>query len=81
MGSSYLKDLALNWPEGDTQIKFSNKHADTDLELAILFAKMENVISRILPFFGSNSWFILGSPIKSEKVILTGFNRKTAIWI
>ena len=70
MGSSYLKDLALKWPEGDTQIKVSNNHADTDLELATLFAKMENVLSRIPPFFGSNSWVISGSRSKSGKVIL-----------
>ena len=39
MGSSYLKDLALNWLEGDTEIKVSNKHTDTDLELAIFLLK------------------------------------------
>ena len=70
MGVSYLKDLALEWPEGDTQIKVSNNHADTDLELATLFAEMENILSLIPPFFGSNSWVISGSRSKSGKVIL-----------
>ena len=84
MGSSYLTDLALNWPECDTQIKVSNKHADIYLVLATLFAKMENVLSRIPPFFGSNSWVTSGLRSKSERVILAndphiGFS-ETSTW-
>ena len=70
LGNPYLKDLALNWPEGDTQIKVSKKQADSDLELATLFTEMENVLSQIPPFFGSNSWVISASRSKSGKVIL-----------
>ena len=58
LGNGYLKDLALNWPEGDNQIKVSKKHADSDLELATLFTEMENILSRIQPFFGRIFWVI-----------------------
>ncbi|MCS5541702.1 MAG: penicillin acylase family protein [SAR324 cluster bacterium] len=70
LGSNYLKDLAIYWPEGDTQIKVSKKDAAEDLELAALFAEMDNLLDLIPPFFGSNSWVVSGSRTKSGKVIL-----------
>ena len=68
-GSSYLKDLAINWPAGDTQIKVSKNQSSEDLELAALFSGMDNVLAQIPPFFGSNSWVVSGSRTKSGKVI------------
>ena len=70
LGSTYLKDLAIHWPEGDTQIKISKKEAADDLELAVLFLEVDNLLSLIPPFFGSNSWVVSGSRTKSGKVIL-----------
>ena len=59
LGSNYLKDLAIYWPEGDTQIKVSKKDVAEDLELAVLFTEMDNLLDLIPPFFGSISLNVL----------------------